>query len=251
MRLCVLGSGSRGHAVYVEAGRTRVLFDAGFSGKQIRERLGSIGADLDDLSAIVISHEHTDHIAGLRVLGRKLPVYATRGTLSAIEDRFELNGMEIIKPGDWCEIKDIKFLPVSLSHDANEPVGFVIEDGSSRAAVITDLGAVTNVVRHHLKDVALAVVESNHDAKMLRDGPYSWELKQRIKSRRGHLSNTQAANLVSAIAHPGLKQVMVAHLSEKNNLPELAKGEAEAALDGNNSKVQVCLQDAPTKVIRV
>jgi phosphoribosyl 1,2-cyclic phosphodiesterase len=228
-----------------------LLFDAGFSGRQLRERLGSIGAELDDLSAVVVSHEHTDHIAGLRVLGRRFPVYATRGTLSAVGERFELDGAEVISTGDWFEIGDLKFLPMSLSHDAFEPVGFVIDDGDSRAAVITDLGMVTNVVRHHLKDVALAVVESNHDAVMLRDGPYPWELKQRIKSRRGHLSNTQAANLISAIAHPGLKHVMVAHLSETNNLPELAKGEAEGALDGNNSKVHVCLQDKPSAVIMV
>jgi phosphoribosyl 1,2-cyclic phosphodiesterase len=250
MRLCVLGSGSKGHAVFVEAGETRVLFDAGFTGLELKRRLAAVGADAAGLSAIVISHEHFDHIAGLRALGRRLPVWATAGTFSWIRDRFAFNGTEVIRPGEWYAIGPLRFLPVSLSHDAEEPVGFVIEDGDHRAAVVTDLGVVTKSVQHCLHDLDLAVIESNHDPRMLIEGPYPWDLKQRIKGRLGHLSNPQAAALIAAIAHPGLKHVLAAHLSEINNTPALALASARDAVPGA-CRVHTCSQSRPAPVIKL
>jgi phosphoribosyl 1,2-cyclic phosphodiesterase len=251
MRLCVLGSGSKGHAVYVEAGEARVLFDAGFTGLELKRRLASVGVDAAGLTAIVISHEHSDHVAGLRALAKRLPVYATAGTFSWIHDRFTFNGTEVIRPGEWYEIGELRFLPVSVSHDAEEPVGFVIQDGHHRAAVITDLGVATKSVQHCLRDLDLAVIESNHDPRMLIEGPYPWDLKQRIKGRLGHLSNPQAAELIAAIAHPGLKHVLVAHLSETNNTPALASASAQDAVSASSSRVHACSQSRPAPMIKL
>ncbi|HUT53147.1 MAG TPA: MBL fold metallo-hydrolase [bacterium] len=250
MRLCVLGSGSRGHAVYVEAGETRVLFDAGFTGLELKRRLSSVGVDAAGLSAIVISHEHSDHVAGLRALAKRLPVYATEGTFSWISNRFTFNGTEVIRPGEWYAIGPLRFLPVSVSHDAEEPVGFVIQDGDCRAAVVTDLGVVTKSVQHLLHDLDLAVIESNHDPRMLIEGPYPWDLKQRIKGRLGHLSNPQAAELIASISHPGLRHVMVAHLSETNNTPALASASAHDAVP-ESCRVHACCQARPAPMIKL
>jgi len=249
MKLCVLGSGSKGQAVYVQAGRTRVLFDAGFTGRELKRRLAAVGADLADIDAIVLSHEHGDHVAGLRALGKKLPVYATEGTLAGISHKFVLDAVEIIAAGDRFELGDLTILPVSVSHDAEEPVAFVIEDGRARAAVVTDLGFVTRPLLHHLADLDLAVIEANHDLKMLMDGPYPWDLKQRIKSRHGHLSNAQTAEFIAAIAHSRLKHIMLAHLSQQNNLPRLARDEVQLVLDGADCAIQVCCQGQPARMV--
>lgn len=251
MKLCVLGSGSKGNAVYVEAGRTRVLFDAGFSSREIKRRLESVGVDPGDLCAIFISHEHHDHVGGLRVFGRRFPVFATQGTLDAASRTYPLNGSHAISTGSWFEVGDLKVLPVPLSHDAADPVGFVVEDGERRVGIITDQGTPTRVVRHHLRDLDLAIIESNHDPDMLKNGPYRWDLKQRIRSRLGHLSNQESAELVSGIMHPGLKLVLLAHLSEVNNQPALALSAAHRSIDGSGIAVNFCPQDRPTKMYTV
>jgi len=251
MKLCVLGSGSRGNSIYVEAGKTRVLFDAGFSTRQIKRRLASVGVDPVSLSAVVISHEHSDHIAGLLVLGKKLPVYATGGTLEYVSRRYELCATERIEPGEWRRIGDLEFLPVPLSHDAAEPVGFIVSDGMKKAGILTDQGVVTSVIRHHFTDLACAVVEANHDPRMLLEGPYTWELKQRIKSRQGHLANAEAAQVVAAMARTGLRRAMLAHLSETNNLPRLALAASQRAVDGLDVSITACSQHRPAGMIRV
>jgi len=249
MKLCVLGSGSKGQAVYVQAGHTRILFDAGFSARQLKRRLQDRGIAISDLHAVVLSHEHTDHVAGLRVLGPRLPVYATAGTFRVLKDRYDFWATETIVAGQTCELGDLSFTPMSVSHDAQEPVAFVLEDGMTRVAIVTDLGVVTRSVRHGLDDLDLAVVEANHDLDMLLNGPYPWDLKQRIKGNHGHLSNAQAAQLIAAIVHPGLKKVMLAHLSQQNNLPGLARDEVQMAIDGSGCHLTVCSQDAPTAMM--
>lgn len=251
MRLCVLGSGSKGHAVFVEAGETRLLFDAGFSAREMKRRLDAVGVDMDTITAVIISHEHTDHVAGLRVMGRKFPVYATAGTMGQISNRYQLNGKEKVRSGEWYDVGDLRFLPVPISHDAREPVGYVVEDGSARAAIVTDLGIVTRVVRDRLSDLTLALVESNHDPEMLLEGPYPWEIKDRVKGRHGHLSNPDTGGLLNSIAHTGLKHVLLGHLSETNNRPELARKEAQAALDGHAAKIHVCAQNKPGEMITI
>jgi phosphoribosyl 1,2-cyclic phosphodiesterase len=249
MKVCILGSGSKGNAVYVEAGATRLLFDAGFSARELQRRLLAAGLDPGGIQAVVISHEHSDHVTGLRVLGKRLPVYATPGTLDALRDRFELRATETIGVGDWVDIGDLRFLPLPVSHDAADPVCFLIEDGSSRAALVTDLGVVTRALLHRLTDLSLAVIEANHDPDMLLNGPYSWDLKQRIKSRHGHLSNPESAALAAAIAHNGLRHLYLAHLSEINNTPELARREVADRCGG--ARLHVCAQHAPAPMIRV
>lgn len=249
MKLCVLGSGSKGQSVYVEAGSTKMLFDAGFSCLALKKRLSSIGVDIGDIGSVAISHEHTDHIGGLRVMGRKFPVHATAGTVARVSKRFELRGFETISAGEWVEAGDIRYVPIPLSHDAADPVGFVIEDSFSRAAIVTDLGTVTRNVLHHLGDLDLLVLESNHDKTMLIEGPYRWDLKQRIQGRHGHLSNEQSAELLCKVAGPRLKTVLLAHLSETNNRPELAAREACRTMDGMNCRIEVCRQDRPGPVI--
>jgi len=251
MKLCVLGSGSKGHSVYVEAGGTKVLFDAGFSRLRLKALLADIGVDIDEIDCVVISHEHTDHIAGLRVLGRKKPVYLTRGALSRIRRRFEIDDPHTIVAGKPCELGGLVFTPTPTSHDAKEPVAFIIEENGARAGIVTDLGSVTRSVIHNMSDLDLAVVEANHDETMLIDGPYPWDLKQRIKGRHGHLSNRQCAKLVSSIYQPRLKNILLAHLSETNNLPKAARDEALLALGGAACEIHVCEQDRSTEVFEV
>lgn len=252
MKLCVLGSGSRGNAVYVESGETAVLVDAGFSARELKRRMEAQGLELSRLSALVISHEHGDHIQGLLVLGRRLPVYATEGTLEALEEIYDLDGgTEVMAAGEWRTIGALRFRPVPVSHDAADPVGFVIEDGHARAAVITDLGVVTRLVQHSLADLSIAVIEANHDPEMLIAGPYPWEVKQRVKSRLGHLANHEAADLITGIAHSGLKHVLLAHLSQINNRPQLAHDAVGAGLDQSRTRLHVCRQDRPSPIIKI
>jgi phosphoribosyl 1,2-cyclic phosphodiesterase len=250
MKLCVLGSGSKGNAVYLESGETKLLIDAGLSGRQIKLRLESVGVDIKDIRSILISHEHTDHIAGLRVLGKCSTVYATAGTLSQIRNRFELNGTEVIDSGEVFQVGCMRITPFSTSHDVVDPVGFVVEDGYARAAVATDLGVVTRLVSHHLQNLDVMVIESNHDQKLLQNGPYPWEVKQRVKSRLGHLSNLEAEELICDVAHDNLKHIFLAHLSEENNRPDLALTAAKRALDGCGTKLDVCSQARPQKLIK-
>lgn len=249
MKICVLGSGSKGNAVYVESGETRLLFDAGFSWKELKRRLLYRGLDPDRIGAVVVSHEHTDHVGGLRVLGKKLPVYATAGTIAAVRRAFQVDAPEPISAGEWAEVGRVRFLPLPVTHDAADPVCFLIEDGDARLALVTDLGVTTRALVSRLSDLSAAVVEANHDLEMLMNGPYPWELKQRIRGRHGHLSNDDSAALVEAIAHPGLKRLFLAHLSETNNRPELAR----RAVDGRceSSRLQVCCQEMPGELFKL
>ncbi len=251
MKVCVLGSGSRGNAVYVKSGETSVLFDAGFSARELKKRLQYIDADPQELSAIVVSHEHHDHVAGLRVMGRSFKVYATSGTLENIGKRFKLNGTETIQAGEARNIGALSVLPVPTSHDAADSVGFVVRDQDHRIAVMTDLGVVTRSVRDRLSDLSLAVIEANHDPEMLVDGPYPWYVKQRVKSRLGHLSNPDAALLAADIASPCLKSILLAHLSRENNTGELATAAVQKAMDGTGTCIEACSQDRPSRVFNL
>ncbi len=248
MKVCVLGSGSRGNSVYVKSGNTSVLFDAGFSGRELKKRLASIDVDPSELSAIVISHEHGDHVSGLRVMGRNFTVYGTAGTLETLCRRFKMNGTEAVRAGETCSIGDMSVLPVPTSHDATDSVGFVIDDGDHRIAVMTDLGVVTRSVRDRLCDLSLAVIEANHDPAMLLDGPHPWHVKQRVKSRLGHLSNADTAALAEDISCPGLKAMLLAHLSAENNTPDLAVAAVQKTMDGSGVRIEACRQDRPTCV---
>ncbi|HBT96810.1 MAG TPA: MBL fold metallo-hydrolase, partial [Desulfobulbaceae bacterium] len=225
MRFAVLGSGSKGNCLYVESGGTAILIDAGFTGKEITRRLALIDRRPEQLAAIFLTHEHSDHVVGAGVLSRRLaiPVYANGGTALSGEAKMgRLHAWREFASGDRLEIGDLNLHSFTISHDASDPVGFVISDGVCRLASCTDTGYATNLICTRLAGCQALVLEFNHDPDMLKNGPYPLDLQQRIRSRRGHLANAQAAELLRGLLHDGLRQVVSAHLSETNNAPSLA-----------------------------
>jgi phosphoribosyl 1,2-cyclic phosphodiesterase len=199
-------------------------------------RLASIGTESRELDAILISHEHSDHIRGAGALARKLkiPLLVSRQTFLAGSS--SLGKTEIIEfdPGCPFNFKDIWIDPFPITHDACDPVGFMIDCGEGKFGIATDLGIATGLVKEKLKGCRALVVESNHDEEMLVNGPYPWHLKQRIRSRHGHLSNSESASLLDEIIHPGLEAVFLAHLSEVNNDPGIALDTARTLLEARN-----------------
>ncbi|NLJ29837.1 MAG: MBL fold metallo-hydrolase [Deltaproteobacteria bacterium] len=222
----VLASGSKGNSIVVCSSKTRVLFDSGLSCKEIVRRLEKTPVNGKDLDALVISHEHQDHSRGCGVISRRfdLPVYLTRGTLENLPPQVgQLAYSQVFQTGASFTIGDLKIHPFAVSHDAGEPSAFVIEQGSICMGICTDLGMVTQLVKIRLQQCQALVIESNHDVTRLMEGPYPLHLKQRIRSRHGHLSNEEAIELLKDLHHEGLKSVLFAHLSETNNHPDLVR----------------------------
>jgi phosphoribosyl 1,2-cyclic phosphodiesterase len=220
----VLASGSKGNAVLVCSPRTRILVDAGLSGKELAHRLDRTPVRPQQLDGLVISHEHQDHVRGAGVMSRRfdLPVYLTCGSLDNLPDKVgRFCSSQVFQPGVAFEIGDLRIHPFAVSHDAGEPVGFVIEHEGFRLGICTDLGIATQLVRARLQKCNCLVLEANHDLDMLLKGPYPWELKQRIRSRHGHLSNADTSELLKDLHHDNLKAVVFAHLSETNNHPDI------------------------------
>ena len=256
LSVCVLASGSRGNAVFVSDGSTSILVDAGLSGIEIERRLKSRGLCLRDIDAILVSHEHGDHIQGAGVLSRRfhLPLYINFKTfqvaarrLGKIHDSL-LNRFEC---GAGFMINTLNIRPFSLSHDAADPAGFTINQNGQKIGIATDLGIATSVVKNHLKDCAILVLEANHDPGMLMNGPYPWPLKQRVRSRVGHLSNEESGTLLDEIKHDGLMHVILAHLSEANNTPEKALSVVEEAMNHCKARVTVARQDVCGDLLRL
>ena len=228
MIFCPLYSGSSGNALFVQAEETRLLIDAGKSGKCIREALESIGVDPATLNAILVTHEHSDHIAGVGIMCRKyhIPVLANGPTWKAMERKIgEIPaGMRITfdSHSDFY-LGDIGVAPFLIPHDAAEPVGFRLYNGNTSIATATDLGHFTKIVKEHVSGSTLVLLESNHDPEMLLRNPhYSSALKRRILGNHGHLSNEACAEAVVQLAESGVKQIILGHLSGENNIPELA-----------------------------
>ncbi|GAB4370931.1 MAG: MBL fold metallo-hydrolase [Calditrichia bacterium] len=224
MKICSLSSGSKGNSLYVESAYARILIDAGISAQQIKERLRSIEVDPAEIDALVLTHSHNDHVRGAGILSRQMgiPIYAHPETLDSIS--YLMRRKEILKP--WSEsfsIKDLTFHPFRLSHDAFPTFGFLISNPTPKLAVCTDLGLVTGEVLENLRQARLVIIESNHDPEMLMNGPYPWELKERIASRVGHLSNHDTGLLLKNILNGNLNRIFLAHLSEENNTLDLAK----------------------------
>lgn len=220
----ILASGSKGNSILVCSQKTRILVDAGLSGKEVASRLRKTPVDLKQLHALVVTHEHQDHVRGLGVLSRRcdLPVYATGGTLEGLPpETGKMADVRVFQPGSSFNVGDLRIQAFAISHDAREPVGFVIENNGTRLGICTDLGVATQLVRAKLQNCHGLVVEANHDIAMLLNGPYPPHLKQRIRSRHGHLSNADTCELLQSLLHSDLQSVMFAHLSEVNNHPEL------------------------------
>lgn len=226
-KLTILGSGSAGNASYVETDETRLLVDVGFSGRQIRQRLATLGRVPENLTAILITHEHSDHISGLAAIAEKsrIPVYCNRATKDEITRITGANlDFRLFVTGSGFDVGDINVETFSIPHDAQDPVGYILRTTSGNIGFATDLGHVTKLVLDRIRSANALVLESNHDVKMLQDCPHRpWSLKQRILSRHGHLSNEAAADCVQEIMSADLRHLYLGHLSRDCNKPELAQ----------------------------
>jgi phosphoribosyl 1,2-cyclic phosphodiesterase len=321
VRMTVLASGSKGNSAVVSSATTRILVDAGLSCRELMKRMHAAGEDPRTLDAILITHEHQDHVQGLAVTARKfgIPVYFTEPThrawmrwmtprkrvtyaewleqrkqkaaqaisvaasaepdgeeIAAVQEQLAeqeeadrlpvqaaaperdpsaLPSVEYFHAGQRFPIGDIAVTPFTIPHDAVDPVGFVFEAAGVRIGFATDLGYMASNVQMHLRRCDVLMLESNHDLDMLRDGPYPWSVKQRVMSRVGHLSNDAAAEFLEKSYDGGAAYVVLAHLSESNNLPELAKVSAERALRNRMSllanQLLLAQQDAPMESIRL
>jgi phosphoribosyl 1,2-cyclic phosphodiesterase len=251
LSVCILGSGSRGNAIYVSDGATAILVDAGFSAREIDRRMRQRGLDPASLSAILVTHEHSDHVRGVERLVRRhrLPVYLTAGTCQEATALHNLPEIHPFACGRDFRINTLSVRPFSISHDAADPAGFTIGANGSRIGIATDLGQVTALVREHLRGCRLLIVEANHDPDMLMNGPYPWFLKQRIRSRTGHLANHETGRLLAGILHPGLERVVLAHLSETNNTPEKALAAMAALFPGTPVRFDAASQTIPSPLL--
>jgi phosphoribosyl 1,2-cyclic phosphodiesterase len=263
--LSVLASGSRGNSAIVASISTRILVDAGISCRETFKRIKAAGDDPHALTAILITHEHSDHVYGLARLAKKLsiPVFMTGAThqawARAIRDesgeRPQLGALEVFHSGHGFCIGDIQVMPFTVPHDAVDPVGFTFRAEGMKIGLATDLGYLPASVRDHLRHCDVLVLESNHDVEMLRVGPYPWSVKQRVMSRVGHLSNESLAEFFASDYDGGAAYVVLAHLSEQNNHPELARGAAEKALGSRQTllqnRVRLAAQSEPLQPIRL
>ncbi len=254
LTVCMLASGSKGNAILVADYQTRVLFDAGLSGIEIERRCKSKGFHPNQLDAIVVSHEHSDHIQGVGVLARRfgLPVYISKMTGRTANSMLgKITDIRYFECGNSFTINAWTISPFSISHDAEDPAGFTILNNGLKIGIATDLGVVTAMVKERLKACHILILEANHDPEMLINGPYPWPLKQRIQSRTGHLSNEDSRELVTALKHKDLQHVVLAHLSETNNTPQKALQEVGLALNDCNTKLHVATQDVCAEIFKI
>ncbi len=228
MKFCVLGSGSKGNATYVEAGGSALLIDAGFSGKEMARRCQELSLSLERVVAILITHEHNDHIKGAGILARRygIPLLLNRPTYEAAVARLgKVDDLVYFSTGESFAFAGFSIHPFSVSHDTVDPVGFVVEHDGCRLGYCTDTGMVSRLLQHRLAGCHGLVMECNHDPQLLKDGPYPPQLQQRVRSKVGHLANGDAAGFIQQLLHQGLLHVVLAHLSDTNNRPELAYAE--------------------------
>ncbi len=225
MRFACLGSGSRGNALIVESGRTRLMLDCGYPVREAERRLARLGLAAADLAGIVVTHEHSDHTAGACKFARKheLPLWLTHGTLKGLPgDASAVQRINIIDSHSPFAVGELQLLPFPVPHDAREPAHFVFSDGARRLGVLTDTGSSTSHIEAMLSGCDALVLECNHDLDMLMSGDYPRALKVRVAGRYGHLDNQSSANLLSALDRRRLQHLIAAHLSQQNNTPELA-----------------------------
>src|SRR5438105_9317415 len=261
----VLASGSRGNCAIVCSSSTRILVDAGISCRETFKRMKAAGGDPRMLSAVLITHEHSDHVYGLRILAKKLsvPIFMTgaahqawtRSVREETGEKPEVAKLETFFSGRSFQIGDIAVTPFTIPHDAADPVGFTFRAEGTKIGIATDLGYMPPSVRDHLRGCDVLIIESNHDLEMLRVGPYPWSVKQRVMSRVGHLSNESLAQFFAEYYDGGASYIVLAHLSEQNNHPEIALRVAENALGPQmtliRNRVMLAGQNAPTERIQL
>jgi phosphoribosyl 1,2-cyclic phosphodiesterase len=258
MKVTVLGSGSSGNAILVESGDARVLVDAGFSGRDLERRLAAVDVRPESISALLVTHDHGDHTRGMGVLARRwgMPLFLTEATHSACASL--LSGVERVvhyRSGETVQIGALSVHPFLTVHDAVDPIAVTLTDAETgeKLGIATDLGRPTASVRHALQGCDLLVLESNHDEILLRESPYPWSVKARIASSHGHLSNRAAAELACELHHPALAMVVLAHLSDHSNDPELARDVVGQALARSRFRgsVHVASQAEPMATIDI
>jgi phosphoribosyl 1,2-cyclic phosphodiesterase len=252
----VLASGSSGNAALLATNNTRILLDAGLGLRELTRRLALMGEEIARLDAVLITHEHSDHIAGLAALARRkefrAPIYLTRLTAPAIDWAEAQPQLQTFQAGAAFEIGDIEVSSFSLPHDAADPVGFCFETQSVRIAAVTDLGYIPESVKYHLRRTDLVLLEANHDLEMLKVGPYPWSVKQRVMSRHGHLSNLVTSEYLAEEFPATAAHLVLGHLSEQNNHPEIVRHLATRALDRRGLRTQLTIADPrnPSEVFR-
>lgn len=251
---CPLASGSKGNSIYLGTKNTKILIDAGLSAKSIKEKLAEIHVDISEIDAILISHEHGDHIQGLRVLAFKLgiPVLANQDTAKGIVETFhDCPKFKIFSTGETFEFGDLEIHPFTVQHDTLDPVAFTIRVDGLKLGFCTDLGHVTTLVQNQLKNCDFLYVEANHQIEMVYASSRPMVYKQRVLGRSGHLSNEACGKLLSHVAHPGLKHVHLAHLSAECNTPETALKVVRGILAEHGINLEMCVapQDKLSKAI--
>ena len=236
MNVSLLASGSKGNALLVCSERSRLLIDAGLSARELSRRLALAGVAPESLDAVLVSHEHVDHVRGLGVLSRRwrVPVYVHHAAAELLADQQRPEALREFDGGAELAIGDFGVRVFPVTHDAAAPVGFTISGPAGKLGIATDLGIATRLVVEELRGCRGLILEANHDEAMLRDGPYPWPLKQRIKGNHGHLSNRACASLLEQLCWDGLEVVFLAHLSDTNNHPDLAAASARTVLEGQN-----------------
>jgi phosphoribosyl 1,2-cyclic phosphodiesterase len=263
--ITVLASGSSGNCTLVSSSRTRLLVDAGLSCRELMRRMALCGEDPRCVDAILVTHEHGDHVGGLHVLAKKLkvPVYITGATHDSYRrwardstgKRVKLERVECFSPGRAFQVADISVMPFTIPHDAIDPVGFTFRSEGVKLGLCTDLGYMPASVRDHLRGCQVLMIESNHDLELLRGGPYPWAVKQRVMSRVGHLSNDALADFLASDYDGEAEFLILAHLSEKNNHPEIARMTAERALGGQRNflrnRLLLAAQQEPLPAVRL
>ncbi len=225
IKICSLGSGSRGNCIFLGTERSKILIDAGFSALKIKDRLNKINENLENIDAILITHEHNDHIRGIKTLSNtyKIPIFFSKDFPSFYYEK--VKNKDFFYNGELFSLKEWNITSFSIPHDAEDPVGFTIEIYGKKIGILTDIGKINNLIKNYVKDCNILFLEFNHDEDMLLNGPYPWELKQRIRSPFGHLSNKHAVNFIKDVCWDGLTDIFICHVSEKNNSLEIIKKE--------------------------
>lgn len=262
IRFCSLSSGSSGNCQYIETDKARIIVDGGFSGKRMEALLSSIGVSPTSLDGILVTHEHIDHVKGVGVFSRRydLPIYANANTWLGMEKtigKIKEENIKVFTSEEYFNIKDIITQPINTFHDALEPVGYIFHINKVKISIITDTGIVNDNMKEKIKGSNLYLMESNHDVTMLKEGSYPWPLKQRILSTRGHLSNHDAGRILSDVISGDGEIILLGHLSQDNNLPELAYTTVkdlilEQGIDANKDiTLELTYRDKVTKVFNL
>lgn len=259
MKISILGSGSGGNATYIESENGKILIDAGFSCKKIEERLNSIQRELSDINGILITHEHIDHIQGAGIISRKynIPIYITQESFKAGEaklGKISIENLKIIDNKKFIINDSLLIKPFDVMHDAQRTVGYRIESQNGKiAAISTDIGYVNNIVRENFKEADIMVIESNYDYNMLMNCSYPWDLKARVKSRNGHLSNNEAAKFIKEMYNEKLKKIYLVHISKDSNNPDIVRDTVAQELRANRIRVEYELarQDMATELFEL